>query len=159
MARTSTEPNADVITFRVPPKLKAALAEIARNEAKPVLGSLQVDGECRPSCRFKAVPEDELQDGVRLLAQTTGIFTETAGGVTTAALRALAERGDIDADERIVLLITGAGLKTLDAMRGTFAATEIEPTLAAFDERFEPELAAVEAEGRRAVATHVAGEA
>ena len=57
-----------------------------------------------------------------------GIFTETAGGVTTAVLAKLAARGDIDPDERVVLVITGEGLKTLDAVRGTFETHTIEPT-------------------------------
>ena len=80
-----------------------------------------------------AVTDDEVRDGIRLLAETTGIFTETAGGVTTATLRKLAERGDIDGDERVVIVITGEGLKTLDAVRGSFETYEIEPTVASFD--------------------------
>ena len=74
--------------------------------------------------------------GIRLLAETTGIFTETAGGVTTATLAKLAERGDIAAGERVVLLITGDGLKTIDTVRGTFDVAEIAPTTAAFDAAF-----------------------
>ena len=81
--------------------------------------------------------DDEVREGIRLLAETTGIFTETAGGVTTAVLRKLAERGDIDPGERVVLVITGEGLKTLDAVRGTFETHEIEPTIAAFEERVD----------------------
>jgi threonine synthase len=80
-----------------------------------------------------AVSDEEIRAGIRLLAQTTGVFTETAGGVTTAVLKKLAERGDIDPDERVVLVITGEGLKTLDAVRGTFETRTIEPTLAAFE--------------------------
>jgi threonine synthase len=80
-----------------------------------------------------SVTDDEIVDGIRLLAETTGIFTETAGGVTTAVLRKLAERGDIGADERVVAVITGEGLKTLDAVRGTFETHEIEPSLTAFE--------------------------
>jgi threonine synthase len=80
-----------------------------------------------------AVDDDEIRAGIRLLAETTGIFTETAGGTTTATLAKLAERGDIDPDERVVLVITGEGLKTLDAVRGTFEAHEIDPDLASFD--------------------------
>ena len=64
--------------------------------------------------------------GIALLAQTTGVFTETAGGVTTAVLAKLAARGDIDPDERVVLVITGEGLKTLDAVRGTFETHTID---------------------------------
>ncbi len=71
--------------------------------------------------------------GIQLLAQTTGIFTETAGGVTTAVLAKLAARGDIDPSERVVLVITGEGLKTLDAVRGTFQTHEIEPSVEAFE--------------------------
>jgi threonine synthase len=80
-----------------------------------------------------AVTDDEIRAGVRLLAQTTGIFTETAGGVTTAVLAKLAERGDIGRDERVVVYITGDGLKTIDVARGTFERHEIEPSLAAFE--------------------------
>ena len=79
-----------------------------------------------------AVSDEEIRAGIRLLAETTGIFTETAGGVTTAVLAKLAERGDIDPDERVVLVITGEGLKTLDAVRGSFEASTIEPTLESF---------------------------
>jgi len=80
-----------------------------------------------------AVTDDEIRAGVRLLAETTGIFTETAGGVTTATLAKLAERGDIDPGERVVVLITGDGLKTLDVVRGTFAVHDIAPRLADFE--------------------------
>jgi threonine synthase len=80
-----------------------------------------------------AVSDEEIREGIKLLAQTTGIFTETAGGVTTAVLAKLAARGEIDPDERVVLVITGEGLKTLDAVRGTFEANVIEPSLAAFN--------------------------
>jgi threonine synthase len=81
-----------------------------------------------------SVTDEEIRAGIRLLAETTGIFTETAGGVTTAVLTKLAERGDIGSDERVVVAITGDGLKTLDAVRGTFEAHLIEPSLAAFEE-------------------------
>jgi threonine synthase len=80
-----------------------------------------------------SVTDDEIRAGIRLLAETTGIFTETAGGVTTATLAKLADRGDIDPDETVVLVITGEGLKTLDAVRGTFEAHEIEPKFEAFE--------------------------
>jgi threonine synthase len=82
---------------------------------------------------IESVTDEEIREGIRLLAQTTGIFTETAGGVTTAVLAKLAERGEFDPEERIVVYITGEGLKTLDAVRGTFQAWEIDPTVAAFE--------------------------
>jgi threonine synthase len=85
-----------------------------------------------------SVTDDEIRDGIRLLAETTGIFTETAGGVTIAVLAKLAERGDIDAGERVVAYITGEGLKTLDATREGFHMHEIDPTLEAFEAELEP---------------------
>jgi len=90
-----------------------------------------------------SVTDDEIRAGIRLLAETTGIFTETAGGVTTAVLAKLAERGAIGRDERVVAYITGDGLKTLDTVRGTFEVTEIAPSIDEFDAAFAPEGAAV----------------
>jgi threonine synthase len=80
-----------------------------------------------------SVSDGEIRAGIRLLAETTGIFTETAGGVTTAVLKRLADRGDIAPSERVVLVITGDGLKTLDAVRGTFTTTEVDPTVDSFE--------------------------
>jgi threonine synthase len=100
----------------------------------PADGPYALDLARRSSGSIDSVTDAEIRDGIRLLAQTTGIFTETAGGVTTAVLRKLAERGDIGADERVVAVITGDGLKTLDAVRGTFESHQIEPSLAAFEE-------------------------
>jgi threonine synthase len=83
-----------------------------------------------------AVSDQQIRDGIRLLAETTGVFTETAGGVTTAVLQQLAERGDIGPDERVVLVITGEGLKTLDAVRNSFEDYEVDPTIESFEEAF-----------------------
>jgi threonine synthase len=74
-----------------------------------------------------AVDDDEIVEGIRLLARTTGIFTETAGGVTTAVLRQLAERGDIGAGETVVAYITGDGLKTIDAVEPTVSTIAVSP--------------------------------
>jgi threonine synthase len=82
---------------------------------------------------IEEVTDDEIRAGIKLLAHTTGVFTETAGGVTVAVLKKLAERGEIGADERVVVYITGEGLKTLDAARGTFEKYEIEATLESFN--------------------------
>ncbi|MGH2973495.1 MAG: threonine synthase [Solirubrobacterales bacterium] len=84
-----------------------------------------------------SVSDEEIRDGIRLLAETTGIFTETAGGVTTAVLAKLAERGEIDPSERVVVYITGEGLKTLDATRDSFAMHEIEPSIEGFELELE----------------------
>jgi threonine synthase len=78
--------------------------------------------------------DDEIVEGMRLLARTEGIFAETAGGVTVAATRKLVERGVIPRDESVVVCVTGSGLKTPDALRGRLAArVTIRPSLAAFD--------------------------
>jgi threonine synthase len=63
-----------------------------------------------------AVPEEEVAGGIRLLARTEGIFTETAGGVTISALERLVRTGAISTDEEVVVLLTGTGLKTLEAV-------------------------------------------
>src|SRR3954470_21861298 len=98
----------------------------------PADGPYALDLARRSGGAIDSVTDDEIRDGIRLLAETTGIFTETAGGVTTAVLAKLAERGDIAAGERVVLVITGDGLKTLDAVRGTFTAHEVDPSVESF---------------------------
>jgi threonine synthase len=82
---------------------------------------------------IESVSDEEIRDSIRLLAETTGIFTETAGGVTVATLAKLAHHGAIGRDERVVVYITGEGLKTLDATRDGFQMHEIEPTLESFE--------------------------
>jgi threonine synthase len=99
----------------------------------PADGPYAVELARRSGGSVDAVTDDEVKRGIRLLAQTTGIFTETAGGVTTATLAKLAARGDIDPDERVVLVITGEGLKTLDAVRGTFETHEIDANVDSFE--------------------------
>ncbi len=99
----------------------------------PADGPYALDLARRTEGTIESVTDDEIREGIRLLAQTTGIFTETAGGVTTAVLAKLAQRGDIDPDERVVAYITGEGLKTLDAVRGMFEAWEIDPKVEAFE--------------------------
>jgi threonine synthase len=86
---------------------------------------------------IESVTDDEIRAGIRLLAETTGVFTETAGGVTVGVLAKLAEAGAIDPGERVVAYITGEGLKTLDAARETFRMHEIDPTLDAFEAEFQ----------------------
>ena len=87
------------------------------------------------------VTDDEIVEGIKLLAETTGIFTETAGGVTVGVLQKLAERGEIGAGERVVVYLTGEGLKTLDATRDTFQMHEIDPSLDSFEAEFRQEVA------------------
>jgi threonine synthase len=78
--------------------------------------------------------DEEIIDGMRLLARTEGIFTETAGGVTVAATRKLIEAGRIPRDEPIVICLTGNGLKTPDALHDRLGSdVTIRPSLSAFD--------------------------
>jgi threonine synthase len=86
---------------------------------------------------IESVNDDEIRAGIKLLAETTGVFTETAGGVTVGVLAKLAEAGKIGTDERVVAYITGEGLKTLDAARESFQMHEIDPTLDAFEAEFQ----------------------
>ena len=87
-----------------------------------------------------AVTDDEIVEGMQLLARTEGIFAETAGGVTIATLKRLAAEGTIRPDERVVVYITGHGLKTLEAVAPTSGPTAtIAPTLDAFHAAFDIE--------------------
>ena len=70
-----------------------------------------------------SVTDDEIIEGIRLLARTEGIFAETAGGVTIATLAKLAATGEVRRDERVVALVTGHGLKTVEALSGTVGPT------------------------------------
>jgi threonine synthase len=104
----------------------------------PADGPYALELARRTGGRVDAVSDDEIRAGIRLLAETTGIFTETAGGVTTAVLAKLAEADAIDPAERVVVVITGEGLKTLDATREGFRMEEIDATKAAFEAQVEP---------------------
>ncbi|HLF50046.1 MAG TPA: threonine synthase [Methylomirabilota bacterium] len=78
--------------------------------------------------------DEEIIEGMRLLARTEGIFTETAGGVTVAAAKRLIESGRIPRDEPVVICITGNGLKTPDVLHDRLSSdVTIRPLLSAFD--------------------------
>jgi threonine synthase len=100
----------------------------------PADGPYALDVARNSGGSIEQVTDDEIRYGIKLLAHTTGVFTETAGGVTVASLKKIAERGEIDPDETVVVYVTGEGLKTLDAARGTFEKYEIDPTVDAFNE-------------------------
>jgi threonine synthase len=106
----------------------------------PADGPYALEEARRSGGSIDAVSDEEIREGIELLAQTTGVFTETAGGVTTAVLRKLAERGEIDPSERVVLVITGEGLKTLDAVRGRFETHAIAPSVEEFETKVEARL-------------------
>jgi threonine synthase len=107
----------------------------------PADGPYALELARRTGGSIESVTDEEIRAGIRLLAETTGIFTETAGGVTVAALAKLAEEGAIAPGERVVTCLTGEGLKTLDATREGFRMHQIEPTLESFEAGVERELA------------------
>ncbi len=81
-----------------------------------------------------ASPDEEIVAGMRLLAETEGIFAETAGGVSIAALKGLAQSGALKPDDTTVVMITASGLKTLEAVSGCdFTRLVIKPTLNSFE--------------------------
>jgi threonine synthase len=87
------------------------------------------------------VTDDEIREGIRLLAEFEGIFTETAGGVTVGVAKKLIASGKIPANDSVVLCITGNGLKTLDAVASYVGRTrEIRPSLREFEALLDAEL-------------------
>jgi threonine synthase len=106
----------------------------------PADGYFALDAVRNTGGGFGSVSDGEIVEGMQLLARTEGIFAETAGGVTIATLRRLAAEGVIRADERVVVYITGHGLKTLDAVTAVAKPTAtIKPTLDAFHDAFDIE--------------------
>src|SRR5438876_7057122 len=86
------------------------------------------------------VTDDEIREGIRLLAETEGIFAETAGGVTVGVAKKLIASGRISADDSAVLCVTGHGLKTLDAVQASVGKPrEIKPSLREFEALLEAE--------------------
>ncbi|MCP2252177.1 threonine synthase [Prauserella aidingensis] len=110
---------------------------IARSLAigNPADGPYVLDTVNRTGGAIEDVTDDEVVEGIRLLARTEGIFTETAGGVTVATAKKLIEAGKIDPDAETVLLITGDGLKTLDAVEDKIGPkATVAPSAAAVNE-------------------------
>ena len=113
-------------------------ATIAKSLAigNPADGWYALDVMRRTGGACAAVTDDEVLEAISLLARTEGIFAETAGGVTIATLCKLAASGDVRRDERVVALVTGHGLKTVEALAGSahgVPTATITPTLDAFD--------------------------
>jgi threonine synthase len=103
----------------------------------PADGPFAIEAVRETGGEIAAVTDDEVLEGMRLLARTEGIFGETAAGVTIATLKRFAESGVVRADERVVVYVTGHGLKTLDAVADHVGPTAtIAPTLDAFEATF-----------------------
>jgi threonine synthase len=101
----------------------------------PADGPYVLDVARRTGGAVADVGDDEIVDAIRLLAETEGIFGETAVGVTLATTRRLLESGQLDPEAETVIINSGDGLKTLDAVAGSVPAVgPIRPTLQAFAE-------------------------
>jgi threonine synthase len=99
----------------------------------PADGNYVLDVCRRTGGAVEDVSDEEVREGIALLARTEGVFAETAGGVTVATLRKLVETGRLDPDAETVVFNTGDGLKTLDAVADRVGpAATIEPTYEAF---------------------------
>jgi threonine synthase len=99
----------------------------------PADGPYVLDVARRTGGAVEDVSDEEVLEGIALLARTEGIFAETAGGVTVATLKKLVDTGRLDPDQETVVFNTGDGLKTLDAIADRVGpAATIEPSYAAF---------------------------
>ncbi|HZU57115.1 MAG TPA: threonine synthase [Actinocrinis sp.] len=98
----------------------------------PADGPYVLDIARRTGGSIEDVNDAQIVSAIKLLARTEGIFTETAGGVTVGVLRKLVENGVLDPDAQTVVINSGDGLKTLDAVADTGVTATIKPSLAAF---------------------------
>jgi threonine synthase len=121
---------AEVVTPQRPNTIARSLAIGNPADGPYVLDELRANGgDCG------SVSDDEILECIGLLARTEGIFAETAGGVTIASLRQMLERGTIDPEKSIVAIISGHGLKTLDAIVETATVSStITPSLESAEE-------------------------
>src|SRR5215831_6167503 len=102
------------------------------NIGDPAAGLYALEAVRRSGGWMEYADDDEIRAAIRLLAATTGVFAETAGGVTVACLQKLVASGRLDPDAETVVFNTGEGLKTLDAVEGLVGPTyRIRPTLKA----------------------------
>jgi threonine synthase len=104
----------------------------------PADGVYAMDIAKKTNGNIEAVTDAEIIAGIKLLAETEGIFTETAGGTTVAVLQKLVEAGKIDPEETTVVYITGNGLKTQEAVQGYVGEPlTIEPKIDSFERALE----------------------
>ena len=127
---TAFAQGAEVVTPQRPNTIARSLAIGNPADGPYVLDEIRAGGG-----DIGSVSDDELLECISLLASTEGIFAETAGGVTIASLRQMIRRGTINPDESIVAIISGHGLKTLDAVVDTATVTAtISPSLSAAED-------------------------
>jgi threonine synthase len=97
------------------------------NIGNPADGPYALDAVRSTGGAMACVDDDEIRAGIALLARTTGVFAETAGGVTVATLRKLVSSGQLDPSVETVVYNTGDGLKTVDAVSGVARPTAVIP--------------------------------
>jgi threonine synthase len=117
---TAFAENARVVPVR-PDSLVRSLAI-----GNPADGDLAVETARASGGAIYSVPEDEVGQNIVLLAETAGVFGETAAGVTVGALRAAVEAGELGEDDRVVVLVTGTGLKTPQAVEADATGSVVE---------------------------------
>ena len=131
--------------------VKSGLARFEPQKPKTIARSLAIGNPADGNYASKLIRESggwaedvsdpEIVEGIKLLAETEGIFTETAGGVTAGVTEKLIREGRIHPEETTVVCITGNGLKTTDAIAAEFPLTEaISPRLEAFEAYLEGQL-------------------
>ncbi len=129
---TAFKSNADFVQPVKPDTIAKSLAI-----GNPADGFYAMETVRKTGGAIESATDAEIIDGIKLLAKTEGIFTETAGGVTIANLVKLVESGVIQKDETVVALITGHGLKTVEALESSVGPTmTIEPKLSSFLEEY-----------------------
>ncbi|MEV4707842.1 threonine synthase [Actinoplanes sp. NPDC049316] len=100
------------------------------NIGDPAAGAYAIEAVERTGGWMDYADDEEIREGIRLLARTTGVFAETAGGVTVAVLKKLVASGKLDPEKETVVYNTGEGLKTIDAVEGQVGPTHrIKPSL------------------------------
>jgi threonine synthase len=122
---TALHNDTDVITPVKPTGIAKSL-----NIGDPAAGPYAIEAVRRTGGWMDYANDDEIRAGIQLLAETTGVFAETAGGTTVAVLKKLVASGKLDPEKETVVYNTGEGLKTLDAIAGQVGPTHtIKPSL------------------------------
>jgi threonine synthase len=114
---------------RIVPVKPAGIAK-SLNIGDPAAGAYAIEAVQRTGGWMDDADDDEIREGIRLLARTTGVFAETAGGATVAVLQKLVDAGRLDPEAETVVFNTGEGLKTLDAVADLVGPSHrIKPSL------------------------------
>ncbi|MBB5870669.1 threonine synthase [Allocatelliglobosispora scoriae] len=118
-------------TDEITPQKPTGIAK-SLNIGDPAAGLYALESVRRTGGWMEYADDDEIRDAIRLLARTTGVFAETAGGVTVACLVKLVKSGKLDPTKETVVFNTGEGLKTLDAVAELVGPTyQVKPSLKA----------------------------